>query len=233
MYLRLAFAVAAHLEPEILIVDEVLAVGELEFQRKCLGRMREVSQDGRTVLLVSHNMVAVESLCRNCIMLDAGEISIQGATTQVTHEYRRRIESVGAAGSRELTATEGLQTRHYRSVTLLDEEGEPTRCLPVTGAHRLRIGAEIGHTVADAQAFWRARLGGFEAPTQLNVDRTDPEHGAAFEERRFRLVPELTRALREQARANGVPYGTLLQAIWALLLALLAGEGLAAPRLGG
>src|SRR5262249_52431672 len=74
MYVRLAFAVAAHLEPEILVVDEVLAVGDAEFQRKCLGKMGEVASGGRTVLFVSHNMGAVRQLCRNVVWLENGII---------------------------------------------------------------------------------------------------------------------------------------------------------------
>src|ERR1700744_802275 len=75
MYVRLAFAVAAHLEPEILIVDEVLAVGDAEFQKKCLGKMQDVSQqDGRTVLFVSHNMSAISELTQRCVYLEAGKI---------------------------------------------------------------------------------------------------------------------------------------------------------------
>jgi lipopolysaccharide transport system ATP-binding protein len=74
MYVRLAFAVAAHLEPEILLVDEVLAVGDAGFQKKCLGKMKEVSGEGRTVLFVSHNMNAIEQLCESCIMLESGQL---------------------------------------------------------------------------------------------------------------------------------------------------------------
>ena len=88
MRVRLAFAVAAHLEPEILIVDEVLAVGDAEFQRKCLGKMKEVSsQDGRTVLFVSHNMVAMQNLCSRCIWMDQGQIARAGATEDVVRAY--------------------------------------------------------------------------------------------------------------------------------------------------
>ena len=79
MYVRLAFAVAAHLEPEILVVDEVLAVGDAEFQKKCLGKMDEVSRrEGRTVLFVSHNMIAMRSLCRRVIVLDSGTARFDG-----------------------------------------------------------------------------------------------------------------------------------------------------------
>jgi lipopolysaccharide transport system ATP-binding protein len=88
MYVRLAFAVAAHLEPEILIVDEVLAVGDASFQKKCLGKMQEVSgRDGRTVLFVSHNMTAVQSLCSRCILMKGGQISYQGDTETCIREY--------------------------------------------------------------------------------------------------------------------------------------------------
>src|SRR5262249_33070476 len=76
MYVRRPFAVAAHLEPEILVVDEVLAVGDAEFQRKCLGRMRDASQQGRTVLFVSHNMAAVQSLCSRALLLERGRIAV-------------------------------------------------------------------------------------------------------------------------------------------------------------
>jgi len=78
MYMRLAFAVAAHLEPDILVVDEVLAVGDVDFQRKCIGKMGRVADEGRTVLFVSHNMAAIRSLCRTAMVLDAGRIVRQG-----------------------------------------------------------------------------------------------------------------------------------------------------------
>ena len=87
MYLRLAFAVAAHLEPEILIVDEVLAVGDASFQKKCLGKMGEVAHHGRTVLFVSHNMDAVQRLCTRAILLEQGEIALDGAVPQVVSRY--------------------------------------------------------------------------------------------------------------------------------------------------
>ena len=87
MYVRLAFSVAAHLEPEILIVDEVLAVGDADFQKKCLGRMQDVSRGGRTVLFVSHNMAAVRQLCTTGIYLVSGEIRFNGAMDEVIDAY--------------------------------------------------------------------------------------------------------------------------------------------------
>lgn len=117
MYVRLAFAVAAHLEPEILIVDEVLAVGDSEFQKKCLGKMKQVAQGGgRTVLFVSHNMGAVDALCNSALCLDKGEIKKVGATAEVLQWLRQermandlsnsvrapRIQSSGGYHIREL-----------------------------------------------------------------------------------------------------------------------------------
>ena len=87
MYMRLAFAVAAHLEPKILIVDEVLAVGDAAFQRKCLGKMGDVAHSGRTVLFVSHNMVAVQRLCEQAIWLDQGQVVAHGRATEVVSTY--------------------------------------------------------------------------------------------------------------------------------------------------
>jgi len=94
MYVRLAFAVAAHLEPEILIVDEVLAVGDAEFQRKCMGKMGEVTKGGRTVLFVSHNMSAVEALCRRGIVLKAGGLILDSDAEQAIQSYLDRSYSL-------------------------------------------------------------------------------------------------------------------------------------------
>ena len=90
MYVRLAFAVAAHLEPEILIVDEVLAVGDAQFQKKCLGKMKDVGSEGRTVLFVSHNMAAINSLCSTGILLDQGQVVCHGSVSKCTSEYEAR-----------------------------------------------------------------------------------------------------------------------------------------------
>jgi len=87
MYVRLAFAVAAHLEPEILIVDEVLAVGDAQFQKKCLGKMEKVGKEGRTVLFVSHNMGSINRLCSICMLLDKGRLVSNNLTGKVIHDY--------------------------------------------------------------------------------------------------------------------------------------------------
>jgi lipopolysaccharide transport system ATP-binding protein len=97
MYVRLAFAVAAHLEPEILIVDEVLAVGDSEFQRKCMGKMQDVTEGGRTVILVSHNVSAIRRLCTSAVLLNGGRVEAVGDVDAVLSDYTARVrEKTGA-----------------------------------------------------------------------------------------------------------------------------------------
>lgn len=96
MYVRLAFAVAAHLEPEILLVDEVLAVGDAAFQKKCLGKMGDVAKEGRTVIFVSHNMQAIQSLCGNAFQLESGQVVTDGDARSVVAKYLLSISGVGS-----------------------------------------------------------------------------------------------------------------------------------------
>jgi lipopolysaccharide transport system ATP-binding protein len=103
MTVRLAFAVAAHLEPEILLVDEVLAVGDVAFQRKCLGKMGEVASEGRTVLFVSHNMAVVQALCRRGIVLEGGELVVDGPIETAVDAYLRGLESTASVPVGERT----------------------------------------------------------------------------------------------------------------------------------
>ncbi len=141
MYVRLAFAVAAHLEPEILIVDEVLAVGDVSFQRKCMGRMREVGRSGSTILFVSHNMPAIESLCTRAILLDHGKVALDGPVHDLVQEYHRRVlHAHGDVGS-ALSDLNSPTRKHkiFRAVTLLDGQGEPTNFLPIGTRFHLRL----------------------------------------------------------------------------------------------
>ena len=98
MYVRLAFAVAAHLEPEILIVDEVLAVGDTAFQRKCLGKIGDIVKGGRTVLFVSHNMAAIENLCRKILFLDSGKLILEGDPRKVINHYLQAVSLAATNG---------------------------------------------------------------------------------------------------------------------------------------
>jgi lipopolysaccharide transport system ATP-binding protein len=122
MYVRLAFAVAAHLEPDILIVDEVLAVGDAEFQNKCLGKIREVSGGGRTVLLVSHNMSAIRNLTSRCLVLSGGTVAFDGSPTDA---IRRYAEVLDQRGKTERSFGKGSHTA-IKSASLIDENGAPT-----------------------------------------------------------------------------------------------------------
>jgi lipopolysaccharide transport system ATP-binding protein len=144
MYVRLAFAVAAYMNPDILVVDEVLAVGDAEFQRKCLGKIGEVARSGRTVLFVSHNLAAIESLCNRCILLDEGRIIEDGDVRKVLTVYHRRTSGPQPA-TVMLTNIESTERRHkaLRSVTLLDSEGQPTNHLPVGGTFEISIEIEV------------------------------------------------------------------------------------------
>lgn len=124
MYTRLAFAVAAHLEPEILIVDEVLAVGDARFQKKCLDKMEQVGRGGRTVLFVSHNMQAVTRLCPRVILLDAGRIIEDGPSHKVVSRYLHT--GMGTTAAREWpdpSIAPGNEVVRLRSVRVIDESG--------------------------------------------------------------------------------------------------------------
>lgn len=127
MYVRLAFAVAAHLEPEILIIDEVLAVGDVQFQKKCLGKMGEVAKEGRTVLFVSHNMAAIRNLCQRCIWMEKGSSIGDGNTTVITDSYINKY-----LGDPSLAAEKHfmeLPEKEFQllSVKMINEDGEITQ----------------------------------------------------------------------------------------------------------
>ena len=122
MYVRLAFAVAAHLEPEILLVDEVLAVGDIEFQKKCLGKMDDVARAGRTVLFVSHNMGLIQTLCTRAILLDGGRIVTDGTAAATVSAYLRSLEQ--AAGRDLLERTDRRGTGEVRLARLEIDAGE-------------------------------------------------------------------------------------------------------------
>jgi lipopolysaccharide transport system ATP-binding protein len=119
MYVRLAFAVAAHLEPEILVVDEVLAVGDAEFQKKCLGKMGDVAKEGRTVLFVSHNMAALNAICKRVILFDKGSILIDGETARtISHYLSSENRGVSEKVWHNIRLAPGNQNVRLRSVRL-------------------------------------------------------------------------------------------------------------------
>jgi lipopolysaccharide transport system ATP-binding protein len=146
---RLAFAVAAHLEPEILIVDEVLAVGDAQFQKKCLGKMKEVGGEGRTVLFVSHNMNAIEQLCESAILLDHGRVSAHSDDVRaVIDVYRKDVQDEGGLPE-WVNAGEEFQNIFFKPLrfALLDEQGNLVR-MPIRNDDDvwIEIEAEISQT---------------------------------------------------------------------------------------
>jgi homopolymeric O-antigen transport system ATP-binding protein len=144
MSVRLAFAVAAHLEPEILLVDEVLAVGDAEFQQRCLGRMEDLSQSGRTVLFVSHQMQAVAQLCDRALLLDEGTVVRDGPSGDVVAHY---LQSVGGSTSTRYWSdpetAPGDDLVRLRSIRVVDEQGDVVDAVDV----RRAVGIEIAFSV--------------------------------------------------------------------------------------
>jgi len=125
MYVRLAFAVAAHLEPEILVVDEVLAVGDAQFQKKCLGKMGDVAREGRTVLFVSHNMAAIQNLCRRAILLSSGVIEADATAQQTIDIYLGSIQNSIALDLSARTDRQGRGEILIKKIELLGEGYQP------------------------------------------------------------------------------------------------------------
>jgi len=141
MYVRLAFAVAAHLEPEILIVDEVLAVGDAEFQKKCLGKMEGVMTEGRTVLFVSHQLSAINQLCRRVVWLDKGKIVDIGETSNVLPKYLSMgLSDAPIMKFKKPKAAMGL---FFNTVSILDNEYRPTTELDALLPFHIRLHYEV------------------------------------------------------------------------------------------
>jgi len=143
MYVRLAFAVAAHLEPEILLVDEVLAVGDIKFQRKCLGKMGDVARAGRTIILVSHQLNQIRRLCQRVVWLDGGTIRETGPTAEVIGSYEREMSSAdpliekGPLGGKA----------HFLKWWILDAEGSPKHVYSDDGKLRLQFLLKVNQPV--------------------------------------------------------------------------------------
>ena len=181
MFLRLAFSVAAHLEPDILVVDEVLAVGDAEFQRKCLGKVHDVSSEGRTVLLVSHNLAAVTGLCSRTVWLDQGGVAAIGETEDVVRRYLAASEAGAGGDLAERRDREGTGRLRFTAFRVESADGAPVQA--VMSGDSVRLVAEyaaepgirdvtarfqltnsLGHVVL---TFWTEAAGQrFEAPPE-------------------------------------------------------------------
>ncbi len=166
MYVRLAFSVAAHLEPEILLVDEVLAVGDAEFQRRCLGRMEQLSRYGRTVLFVSHNMPVLARLCDRAMLLREGQAVMDGPSEEVVAHY---LQTERGQGSRRVwpdpAAAPGGRLARLREVRVVDEDGRTTSTIDV----RRPVGVELRFTLL-----------GDDVPTIPKIKLVDQKGDTAF-----------------------------------------------------
>ena len=175
MYLRLAFAVAAHLEPEILVVDEVLAVGDAEFQRKCLGKMNDVAAQGRTVLFVSHNMSAVLRLTQEAIVMQKGQLVLRGTTSEAVDHYLATGQS--QAGEREWEAEEvpaNAAPFTPISLRLLDSKGKVADTVRSVEATTLEMKYTLSAPVTGLRVgFYLNTIRGEYVFTSFDVDDAD------------------------------------------------------------
>ena len=175
MHVRLAFAVAAHLDPEILLIDEVLAVGDAAFQRKCLGKMSDIANDGRTILFVSHNMAAVANLCTRAILLQKGRLLMEGTPDDVIRTYLAQGESGGCwhVDTNKLGGDGPVRIDH---IEVLDAHDQTLQDLPVGGSLKLRL----HYSVADGKTMPSVRLG-IRVKSQMGMEvlrlSNDPTSG--------------------------------------------------------
>jgi lipopolysaccharide transport system ATP-binding protein len=171
MYVRLAFAVAAHLEPEILLVDEVLAVGDAAFQKKCLGKMNDVAKEGRTVLFVSHNMAAVNRLCSRGIWLQNGQVHGVGITTEIVGSYLAEGTNSAAQVFFERRPNVAVQ---YRSVCVTDSKGDVSQYILDDQGFTIEMEIEAYETISDI--YFGMILQNLEGINVLFADSRDVEH---------------------------------------------------------
>ncbi len=154
MYVRLAFAVAAHLEPEILILDEVLAVGDMEFQKKCLGKMKDVSEQGRTVLFVSHNMAAVKNLCTKGIHMEMGKVIFSGEINEMVNNYLKSDEII-VEGQGEVVWDDenapGSDEMLLKSIKLLNSSGQVAHTFFTSSEIKIEIKYKVRKEVSGAR----------------------------------------------------------------------------------
>ena len=178
MYVRLAFAVAAHLEPEILMVDEVLAVGDLEFQRKCLGKMRDVASHGRTVLFVSHNLGAIRRLCDRALLFNHGRLSADGDPIEVVSGYVGNALAGESGGGCEIPdgiARIGTAEAKLRQVSISSLKGGPITSLHLDERFQIRAEFEVFQGLDDAVVeVGVSTVDGDRVATANSVDRGLP-----------------------------------------------------------
>jgi lipopolysaccharide transport system ATP-binding protein len=193
MYVRLAFAVAAYLEPDILIVDEVLAVGDMEFQKKCLGKMEDVTHLGRTILFVSHNMGVIKSLCSRAILLDAGRVSCEGNVDRVVDAYHAMVVGPAKPGTgliADAPRVYGTSEARFRSVQLMDTSGTEITQLYFAQPFRIQLIFDVLTDIPDAVIeVGMATLDGTRVTYSSNLDGGRPP--ARFPASRYSVAVDM------------------------------------------
>ncbi|MDR3567107.1 MAG: ABC transporter ATP-binding protein [Syntrophobacteraceae bacterium] len=179
MYVRLAFSVAAHLEPEILVVDEVLAVGDIGFQKKCLGKLSDISSEGRTVLLVSHNLSAVSRLCRKAFWIDGGQLNLVGTAGEVVGAYLAHGRSHTGEARWNYEEAPGDDRVRLRAVRIVDGDGETSHVLDNTHPFFVELEYDLLRDLSGFQiGFWLLTAEG--TTVFVSGDREDVEGAAGL-----------------------------------------------------
>ncbi len=196
MYVRLAFAVAAHLEPEILLVDEVLAVGDIEFQKKCIGKMEGVAREGRTVLVVSHSMSLVKALCSRAVLLDKGRVQASGPADAVVMDYLNAVQADSA--EKRVTDDEhigGVRQVRARRIRLLNPVGNR---FSVYWKQPISLAVEIDVITPLKQVAFGAGIRAMDGTHVFHVHQDDdrPEPLWDFEPGRYEVEVTLQNFLR-------------------------------------
>jgi len=188
MYMRLAFSVAAHLEPAILIVDEVLAVGDTAFQKKCLGKMGEIAQGGRPVIFVSHNMSAIHRLCNRAIVLNQGEVLLDGSVDDVVREYLKLgMAEVGERQWPDITTAPGNDAVRLLGIRTRNASGEVVAHVDVRDPFSVEIdyqvlqeGLQVSACLEFLDAMGAALFGTFDSYVRRDWGEQPPHPGGRF-----------------------------------------------------
>lgn len=188
MYLRLAFSVAAHLEPEILLVDEVLAVGDGEFQKKCMKKMENVSHEGRTILFISHNMLAITQLCERTIWLESGQIRLAGSTNEVVSSYLSSGIKGRAVWVEASPDNKPCQEIKFLSACLLSVDHRPIAVIPFDSPFRVSIAYEIFRPVRNLSVAYQV----FDSHGNLVFESMDSD------------MPDWKTAVRERGQYSSI-----------------------------
>lgn len=182
MYLRLGFAIAAHLDPDILLLDEVLAVGDADFQAKCIARINQLKQAGTTIVFVSHNLGAVESLCDRVFLLRQGEIYRSGPARQVISDYEKMLTELPSSAVSHLTSVSDEREAEIKSVSLLNAEGRKTTMFPAGDPVTVAVEYEAHVPLQDVaiEVYFYSVFGNLHShfSTSTNGRRLDLEPGA-------------------------------------------------------